>query len=144
MDEQLSCDGDDGHFCRFSSLSQPLINRFDIRIVSDCAQRGHVECASWLLAACADAARAVVGTAVIVLGSQADQAGDIAPAQTAQFGQIDEKAATGFRTHAHDGLHDLAACGKLLVSRNQGIECGGVFCDPAVDHGYEGSDFPDE
>jgi hypothetical protein len=90
-DEHLAHGGDEGDLGWLAPGDQATMEGDEARAAAAGAERGHVEDAADRAAALGDDPLAALEPAVLGDGRDADQAGDLAPVEAAELGQLGEQ-----------------------------------------------------
>ena len=84
-------------------------------IPSASGQGGHVQHAAYFFSAAGDVGAAVQFTRLSVVGSQADQGGDLMAIELAQFGQMRQEHSAGLRADARGAAQDGFFVAEVIV-----------------------------
>src|SRR5438445_7355276 len=92
--DQLAHDGNDSDLCLLALGPQALAESGEDGIMHSGAERGHIEDVADRLTASPDTSLAFELAAVVVIGGEPDQGGDLPVGQAAEFGQQCDQCGT--------------------------------------------------
>src|SRR5258708_20293283 len=123
-DDELSHDRDDGDLGLLAGGAEALLEGLEVGVPDGGGLSGHEEDASNIGAAAEDTAQAAHFAAVEVVGHDADEGGDLAVGDVAEFGQQGDQGGAKDRT---DAAH---RADQLLAGRE--VRLGGDRLDDAL------------
>lgn len=129
--QELAHAGDLDNHVGFAGGLEAIGEGAEDGVVSPGSEGGHVECGADVFASAGDAAFAFESAAVVVVGGEAGECGDLAAVSETEFGDFGEELPGGGVTDAGNTAEDIAA-GLPVVA---GIE---EFRDGFLDIGEEG------
>ena len=94
-DEEFSHGGDEGHEFGFSGADESLIERFELCIVPDGDDGGHVEGLAELGSSAAGGSLPSERAAVAIGGSDADESCDLLVVELSEFGKFADQGCGG-------------------------------------------------
>src|SRR5205085_510015 len=103
-------------------LSETSSEGFDDGIEAFSGHRRHVEDAANGLATAGDGAFAFHGAAVAIVGSQADESGDLLTVEFAELRNISDDGSGGNSAEAGNRLHELGFVSPFVVGLDEGLD----------------------
>lgn len=152
-DKELSHGGDQRDHFLLSSVHEALVEGFELGVVTDGCDGGHVERFADLHTSSAGGPFAAQGSTVAVGGSDSDEPGDLLPVELSELGKLGDESGGGRRSDADDGLQEFGFGLERLILLNEFfelivdllelpvVELKGLL-DPQPDIGIEGGGQP--
>lgn len=113
--EQLAHDGGEGEFTGLAATAESLVEVFEVVVMSNGGEGGHVEGATHLGASTADGAIAPTGAAVLGPWGEAYEGGELSAVVEAQLWEVDGEDGAGLLAHAWDTLVEFGLAGQELA-----------------------------
>lgn len=141
-EEEFSGGGDEGDFGGFGCGAEVLVEELqDAALLADGGEGGEVESAADGGPAAAEMALAAARAAVVGIGSEASEGGNLLAIGGAEFREEGEEACGGDLADAVLGEEELLAGGERLMAGDEllggGLELGDLFLEVFVEAGVD-------
>jgi len=121
-------------------LSETIGEGFDDGVETSSCEGGHVEDAADGLPAAGDSAFTFEGAAVSVVGSQADEGGDLLPVELAELRDIGHERVGGDLSQSGNGFNELGFVAPVIVGLDEGLDGAFDVVDLALEQVEDGLD----